>query len=169
LFLKYFNHYSEPSMQRRWIEKFAAYGIDESRLILKAKIDNRPDHLDLYSNIDIALDPFPFNGATTTIEALSMGVPVVTLLGRHFVDRVAASMVSHAGMPELVADDRAAYVDLARNLASDPNRLADMRRTMRHQVQTSPLCRGADYARTIEDAFRDMWRTWCETGGYRGR
>lgn len=169
LFLKYFNHYSEPSMQRRWIEKFAAYGIDESRLVLKANIDNRPDHLDLYSNIDIALDPFPFNGATTTFEALSMGVPVVTLLGRHFVDRVAASMVTHAGMPELVATDRAAYVDLARSLANDVDRLRDMRAAMREQIHASPLCSGPAYAETIGMAFRDMWQTWCETGGYKGR
>jgi len=169
LFLKYFNHYSEQSMCRRWIERFAAHGITEDRLILKAKIDQRLDHLELYHEIDIALDPFPFNGATTTFEALSMGVPVVTLLGRHFVDRVAASMVTHAGMPDLVAGDRAAYVDLARNLASDPSHLADLRRTMRDRMHNSPLCRGADYARTIEGAFRDMWRTWCETGGYRGR
>ncbi len=169
LFLKYFNHYSEDAMQRSWIEKFAAHGIDEDRLILKAKIDHRLDHLELYREIDIALDPFPFNGATTTFEALSMGVPVVTLLGRHFVDRVAASMVTHAGMPELIAADRAAYVDLARRLAADPARLAEMRRTMRDQVHASPLCGGPAYAETIGTAFRDMWQTWVETGGYKGR
>jgi len=169
LFLKYFNHYSEASMQRHWIDKFAACGIAEDRLLLKAKHDSRARHLELYNEIDIALDPFPFNGATTTFEALSMGVPVVNLLGRHFVDRVAASMTIHAGFREFVADDRDAYVAVARNLAADMNKLDDHRRGMRGHLHASPLCRGADYARTIEAAYRDMWQTWCETGGYRER
>lgn len=169
LLLKYFSYYSEPSMQRRWLAKFADHGIGEDRLILKARSDNRPNHLTLYNDVDVALDPFPFNGATTTFEALSMCVPVVSLLGRHFVDRVAASMVTHAGYPELVAHDRPAYVALARDLASDIGRLQHWRETMREQLHSSPLCNGADYARTIEDAFRDMWKTWVETGGYRGR
>jgi predicted O-linked N-acetylglucosamine transferase (SPINDLY family) len=169
LFLKYFNHYSEPSMQNRWLAKFAAHGIDEDRLILKAKIDIRARHLELYYDVDIALDPFPFNGATTTFEALSMGVPVVSLLGRHFVDRVAASMVSHAGYPDFVAEDRADYVALAQILAGDLDRLAELRTSIRDHLHASPLCDGPGYARTVESAFRDMWQTWVKTGGYRGR
>ena len=167
LLLKYFNHYSELLMQRRWIEKFAAHGIEETRLLLKAKTDNRTKHLALYHDVDIALDPFPFNGATTTFESLTMGVPVVSLLGKHFVDRVAASMVSHAGFPELVAPDRNAYVALAASLAGDLDHLTDLRAAMRARLHASPLCDGPRYARSIEAAFRDMWRTWCETGNYR--
>lgn len=169
LLLKYFSYYSEPSMQRRWLARFAKYGIGEDRLTLMAKTDNRPNHLTLYNDVDIALDPFPFNGATTTFEALSMCVPVVALLGRHFVDRVAASMVTHAGYPDLVAQDRNSYIALARNLAGDLDRLQMWRETMRVQLHSSPLCNGPVYTRNIEAAFRDMWRTWCETGGYRGK
>ena len=96
-----------------------------------------------------------------------MGVPVVSLLGKHFVDRVAASMVSHAGFPELVAPDRNAYVALAASLAGDLDHLTDLRAAMRARLHASPLCDGPRYARSIEAAFRDMWRTWCETGNYR--
>lgn len=169
LFLKYFNHYSEESMQRRWLEKFAANGIGEDRLILKAQSDSRSKHLLLYGDIDIALDPFPFNGATTTFESLSMGVPVVALLGRHFVDRVAASMLHHTGLHELIAKDREDYVEIARRLAGDLTELKNLRGSIRDRLHASPLCDGTTYAQSVEAAFRDMWTTWCETGGYRGR
>lgn len=169
LFLKYFSRYSEPSMRARWIQKFGDLGIEESRLILKAEKDKRAKHLSLYHDVDAALDPFPFNGATTTFEALSMGVPVISLIGRHFVDRVAASMVTHAGLAELAAKDRAEYVSIATSLAADLASLGAMRSTIRDKLHASPLCDGGTYAQTIERAFRDMWQTWCATGGYRGR
>ena len=85
-------------MQERIQSRFKKYDIPEDRLILRCGIDSRHSHLDNYHAVDISLDPFPFNGATTTFESLTMGVPVVTL-GRHFVDRVASSIVTHAGFP----------------------------------------------------------------------
>ena len=105
LLLKYFNHYDEESMKQRWISRFEKYNIVASRIIFMGNIDDRQSHLALYDLIDIALDPFPFNGATTTFESLSMGVPVVSLLGKHFVDRVAGSIVTHAGYPELAVEN----------------------------------------------------------------
>ena len=90
-----------------------------------------------------------------------MGVPVVTLLGRHFVDRVASSIVTHAGFPELVTKDKKSYVNLAKKLAQDVSALNRMRLSMRDQLHDSSLCDGEGYANEIESALRDMWAQWC--------
>ena len=169
LLLKYFNHYSEPSMRERWISRFKDNGISENRLVFKSKIEGRYSHLELYKSIDIALDPFPFNGATTTFEALSMGVPVIALLGKHFVDRVAASIVTHAGYPEFAVNTKKAYVELAKSLTNNVQNLNERRLTMRENLHKSKICRGPTYAKNIEATLRDMWTTWCETGSYKGK
>ena len=168
LLLKYFNSYSEPSMSGQWISRFKKIGISEDRLIFQFNSDSRQTHLALYEQIDISLDPFPFNGATTTFEALSMGVPVVSLLGKHFVDRVAASIVTHAGYPEFVAKTKQDYVELAKNLVSDIDNLNKLRLSIRENLHKSKICDAEPYCQNIETAFRDMWTTWCETGGYKG-
>jgi protein O-GlcNAc transferase len=169
LYLKYFNHYSEPTIQKITKELFAVHDIGEDRLIFVGSMDNRRNHLELYADIDITLDAFPFNGATTTFEAITMGVPVVTLLGRHFVDRVASSIVTHAGFPELVAENHEEYVDLAVKLTNDLEKLNEMRSTLRDKIHASALCQSGPYARNVEAAIRDMWKTWCQTGGYQGK
>jgi protein O-GlcNAc transferase len=169
LYLKYFNHYGEPTVQRIVKEMFANNNIEEGQLIFVGSLDDRRQHLELYGDIDITLDAFPFNGATTTFEALTMGVPVVTLLGRHFVDRVASSIVTHAGYPEFVSNNHEEYVSLAVSLTSDLDKLNKIRSTMRDKIHASTLCQSAPYARNVEAAFRDMWKTWCETGGYKGK
>ncbi|MCS5612284.1 MAG: hypothetical protein NZ961_17830, partial [Candidatus Poribacteria bacterium] len=142
LLLKYFNSYSEPDMSARWTSRFKKIGISEDRLIFQFNSDSRQTHLALYEQIDISLDPFPFNGATTTFESLSMGVPVVSLLGKHFVDRVAASIVTHAGYPEFAAKTKDDYVELAKNLASDIDNLNKLRLSMREILHKSKLCDG---------------------------
>lgn len=169
ILMKYFNHYSQPSMQKRIHDRFSKYDITADRLILKSGMDNRQHHLENYHDVDIALDPFPFNGATTTFESLTMGVPVVALLGRHFVDRVAASIVTHAGYPQFVAQSSDNYVVLAHELARDLKKLNEMRLHMRDKLHKSKLCDGESYAQIVETAFQDMWKNWCATGGYKGR
>ena len=161
LLLKYFNLYREPSLQRRWRERFAAHGIPAERLVLKAQNESRHSHLQLYNQVDIALGPFPFNGATTTFEALTMGVPVVAVRGRHFVDRVAASIATHAGHPEFVAGSEPEYVERAVALASDIDGLNEIRARLRADIAASPICDGRAYAVSIENAYRDMWGRWC--------
>jgi predicted O-linked N-acetylglucosamine transferase (SPINDLY family) len=168
LLLKYFNHYSEPLMRKRTIERFAIHKIGEDRLILNAALDKQVDHLALYHKADIALDPFPFNGATTTFEALNMGVPVIALQGDHFVSRVATSLVTHIGHAELAAKTHAEYIKIAKNLTSDHGKLNLIRQKLRQELTDSPLCKGAEYANNVEIAFRKMWKTWCKTGGYKG-
>ena len=169
LLLKYFSHYSEPLMRERTIERFRRQNISEDRLILNAATDTRLDHLTVYHQADIALDPFPFNGATTTFEALTMGVPVITLTGDHFVSRVATSLVTHVGRSDFAADSYDQYISIAKDLANNIDNLNLIRRSLRQQLHESSLCNGAEYAKNIEMAFRSMWKTWCQTGGYKGK
>ncbi len=111
--------------------------------------------------IDIALDPFPFNGATTTFQALWMGVPVITLAGETFISRAAGSILHHVGLDDLTVDTPEAYVACARNLAGDIERLKKLRVELRGRVAASPLCDASAYALCIEAAYLEMWRKWC--------
>jgi predicted O-linked N-acetylglucosamine transferase (SPINDLY family) len=120
-------------------------------------------YFDLYQGIDIALDSFPYGGGTTTCDALWMGVPVVSLVGTTAVGRGGLSILSNIGVPELVARSKEEYVRLASELANDLPRLSDLRSTLRQRMEQSPLMDGPRFARNIEVAYRQMWRTWCET------
>jgi predicted O-linked N-acetylglucosamine transferase (SPINDLY family) len=159
--LKYFDFYRGPEARRRIVDGFAAHGIATDRLVFRTGYDVSGKHLALYDAIDIALDTFPFAGATTTFEALSHGVPVVTLWGDRFVSRYAGAIVSHAGFGEFACDDADAYVDIARTLAADPLRLTDLKHRLPTCVAESPLCDGPAYARSIEAACRTMWARYC--------
>jgi len=110
-----------------------------------------------YGRIDIALDPVPYNGGTTTCEALWMGVPVITLSGQRFCARMGASILSRVGLADLVATDTGAYVAAAARLAADSG-LGKLREGLRGRMADSPLCDGARVARELESAYRFMWR-----------
>ncbi|HEX4055050.1 MAG TPA: tetratricopeptide repeat protein [Tepidisphaeraceae bacterium] len=114
-----------------------------------------------YHRIDIGLDPFPYNGGITTCDALWMGVPVVTLSGQTAVGRGGRSILTNVGLANLVALNPVEYVRLATELAGDPSRLRELRRTMRDRLTASPLMDGPRFARNVEAAYRDAWRRWC--------
>lgn len=143
---------------------FEAHGVERERVDLLTRIDPASNHFRAYDLLDIALDPFPYNGTTTTCEALWMGVPVVTLLGTHHVARVGASLLVQCGLPELVAGDPADYVRRAVELASDPVRLAALRAGMTNRLRASSLTDYAGFARKMETAYRAMWRHWLARG-----
>jgi len=161
LLLKYLNRYASTGLRRRVEQAFASYGIDPGRLEFVAGERNRRDQLALLNAVDIALDPFPFNGSTTTFEALWMGVPVVTLAGTRFLSRVGASVLHQVGLDELVATDHAGYVARAVSLALDRERLGRLRAELRGRVARSPLCDAPGYARSFWAALRRVWADRC--------
>ncbi len=119
------------------------------------------EHLAAYSQVDIALDPSPYNGTTTTCEALWMGVPVVTLQGDRHASRVGASLLHAIGHPELIAESEESYLTLAANLAADPARLTSLRENLRADMQRSVLMDHAGQAARFGTALRECWRQWC--------
>jgi protein O-GlcNAc transferase len=140
--------------------QFADCGVAAERLDLRPGTD-RAGLLATYNDIDIALDPFPYGGGTTTAEALWMGVPVVSLRGDRFCGRVSESMLATVGLPGLVAADTAAYIATANALATDLPNLAALRSRLRTMVVGSPLCDADRFTRNLEAAYRAMWRRWC--------
>ena len=158
LLLKYFNTFVAPGVRSRYSGLFRKHGIDDDRLILVDKPrDARKHHLDRYSQIDIALDTFPFTGSTTTFEALSMGIPVVTLEGDRMVGRWSAAMLRKVGLSRLIARSEVEYVEIARQLASNPDALARLRGELPERLARSPLCAEQARARQLERLYRCMW------------
>jgi predicted O-linked N-acetylglucosamine transferase (SPINDLY family) len=152
---------ADPAARESILGQFAAAGIGPDRLELAARIPGMHGHLGAYSRIDVAIDTFPYNGTTTTCDALWMGVPVVTLAGAVHAGRVGASLLTVVGHPEWVAASENDYVRIAADLAQDPARLATLRAGLRDQVARSRLCDGKAHAAALESAYRSMWRAWC--------
>ena len=145
-------------------ERFAVHGLHDDRLELRGA-SAHPDMLFEYGEIDIALDPFPFNGGMTTLEALWMGVPVVTLAGGHgVVARQTFSALSNLGLTELAFPDVDAYIQGAITLAGDLNRLTELRRNLRPRMAASPLRQPEQFVRDLEALYRRMWQAWCQGG-----
>jgi protein O-GlcNAc transferase len=152
----------EEAVARRLRTGFAAHGIAESRLELKDWIEDRAGHLNLYGAADIALDTFPYNGTTTTCEAMWMGVPVVTLAGEAHMSRVGATLLCAVGLNELIAHSPDAFVEAAVSLARDLPRRRALRATLRARFAASPLLDHAGFTRTLDATIRDAWVEWCE-------
>ena len=144
------------------VDRFTRHGIERDRIDLLGEIPGKIDHLNLYSEVDICLDPFPYNGTATTCEALWMGVPVITLLGDRHAARVGASILHQAGLTDLVAEDKESYIRLARSLARDTTRLATLRDRLRAQMRESELMDVGLFVTDLEAAYRKMWIDWCE-------
>jgi predicted O-linked N-acetylglucosamine transferase (SPINDLY family) len=151
----------DDGIAARYRAQFASHGIEESRIELLGVTPSICDHLDAYGRMDLALDPFPYNGCTTTCEALWMGVPVVTLRGDRVVARMGASILARVGLTDLVAETSEAYIEKAVALANDLDRLTALRSGLRGRMRASPLCDAQGFARDMEAAYRDMWRRWC--------
>jgi predicted O-linked N-acetylglucosamine transferase (SPINDLY family) len=136
-------------------------GVAPERIEMLPWLDDPIAHQEAYNRVDIALDPFPYNGTTTTCEALWMGVPVVTLRGDRHAGRVGASLLEQIGLTELVASSVEEYVGLALTLARNGERLAELRHSLRPRMAASRLCDGPAFAQKIEAAFRSVWQYWC--------
>jgi predicted O-linked N-acetylglucosamine transferase (SPINDLY family) len=138
-------------------------GLPLGRVILEPR--KRSNQYVLYNKIDIALDPFPFNGGTTTLDALWMGVPVIALAGEYFTARMGVTILTNVGLSEVIAENEAAYVDLAVGFATDPARLRAIRHNLRQKMSGSRMMDFSAFARDIEAAYRGMWQVWCTNHG----
>jgi predicted O-linked N-acetylglucosamine transferase (SPINDLY family) len=154
----------EGSPRNRVRDELARYGIAPNRVefIVRFRMQT---YLEMYNSIDICLDPFPYTGATTTCDALWMGVPVVSLAGATATARGGLTILSHIGLGELVAQSREQYVELAVRLAANLPRLSELRSGMRERMLASPLMDAVGLTRDVESRLREMWRRWCDAGG----
>ena len=152
----------DPHLRQRYEHEFQLRGVDPRRIEMVGRIEDRRGHLGLYGKVDIGLDPFPYNGTTTTCEAAWMGVPVVVLAGDRHAGRVGVSLLSQIGLNELIAKDVEEYVSIAATLASDPARCSSLRASLRERLKSSSLCDAAGFADRIEAAYRQIWCEWID-------
>jgi len=145
------------------MDRFAQAGIHGERIELHGILP-RPQLIELLGRTDVALDPFPYAGTTTTCEVLWMGVPVVTLAGATSSSRCGASLLATVGLDSLVARTPEQYLEIAARIGRDRPFLSRLRRTLRDRMRVSPLLDGAGLARELESAYRTMWRSWCRPG-----
>ena len=160
LYLKY-KPLSNDDVQRRFLAQFAEHGIESTRIQL-AGSSPRQEYLATYHQIDISLDPFPFNGCTTTMESLWMGVPVISLRGNRYVSHMGETILRHMGLDNHVTDNMDAYINKAVDLATNIPALKDIRSQLRKKLLDSTLCDGADFTRKLEVLYRDVWVSWCQ-------
>ena len=146
---------ADPPTRQTMLRFFAGRGLRAEQLELRGRLDFGL-YLRQFAEVDILLDTFPFNGHTTTFQALWMGVPVVTLAGSNSRSRMGASILTNLGLKELIAADPPAYVKIATDLAKDLPRLADLRGGLRQRMIQSPLMATARFTRHLEDAYQQM-------------
>ncbi|MDX2018242.1 MAG: tetratricopeptide repeat protein [Planctomycetota bacterium] len=152
---------SDPGIARDLGERLASRGVDPARFRVLTRTATPAEHLPLYQHVDIALDPFPYQGTTTTFEALLMGVPVVTLEGRTHAQRVGTSILTNVGAPELIARSLEEYLSIAQRLAADRPRLNQYRQNLRAMLLRSALCDQLAYGQRLGAALRGLWREYC--------
>jgi predicted O-linked N-acetylglucosamine transferase (SPINDLY family) len=154
--------FASPARRRHVQDIFAYHRIAPDRVELLDKDPEFAGHLRSYERVDIMLDPYPYNGTTTTCESLWMGVPVVTLAGNRHAARVGVSVLTAAGLPEFIAPSLEMYARTAVVLARDPARLAVLRQTLRAKLRSSALLDGRRLTLSLEQRFRLMWQRWCK-------
>jgi protein O-GlcNAc transferase len=145
------------SFRRNVLAEFAAEGVGEERVVFHTV---RGAHMPFYNQVDITLDPFPLTGGTTTCEAMWMGVPVVSLVGEAFFERLSYSILSNAGVGELCATNLEGFIEIALALSADRERRRDLRATLRDRIKQSPLGQGEAFAR---DFYEMVARAVAET------
>lgn len=156
---------AQGGARERIAAEFARHGVPAQTLSFHASMDLER-FWELHAEIDIALDAFPYNGATTTCVALWLGVPVVSLAGNLLWSRCGLSLLSSIGMQALVAHTEEEYLLLARRLAQERERLSQLRQAMRERMRASPLMDAKHFTRDLEALYRQAWRNWCEQAGH---
>ena len=152
---------ADPGSREFFLERLASNGIPSERVDIVAYTKGLQDHWNLYSRVHVALDTTPYNGTTTTCEALWMGVPLVTIEGDRHAARVSTSILHAAGHKEWVANSPEDFAAIASRLATDRDRLQALRFGLRSELQASVLCDQVAYADRFHAALREAWRSWC--------
>jgi predicted O-linked N-acetylglucosamine transferase (SPINDLY family) len=155
LFLKS-GQLGDPDIVRSTSEMFALAGVGPERLILEGPSD-RSAYFEAFNRVDIALDPFPFPGGTTTAEGLWMGVPVITLRGDRFIAHNGETIAHNSGQSEWIADNEAEYLEKAVRFSGDLEMLSTVRSRLRTQVLRAPLFDSERFARNFENLLALMW------------
>jgi protein O-GlcNAc transferase len=150
-----------PSLRKRILKSFADCGIASERIELVHRLP-RNKYLELINRVDISLDPFPFNGHTTTCDSLWQGVPVITLAGDTYVSRFGSSGHRVLGLDDLIAHSPEQYVEIAASLAGDLPRLTALRNGLRARMAASPLVNYSAFTRHLEAAYQEMWAQWLK-------
>lgn len=159
LFLKA-RQFDSPDFKALMRARFERHGIAGSQLLMEGNT-TRHDYFKSFHAVDIALDPFPYTGGTTSVEGLWMGVPVLTLKGDRFIAHQGETILQNIGLPGWIADGIDEYVEKAALFASDAQTLSLLRKGMRERLTGSALCDAPRFARNLEDALRGMWKAWC--------
>jgi predicted O-linked N-acetylglucosamine transferase (SPINDLY family) len=154
--------FSESALRDTMLARFAAHGISSERLLLEGA-SPRQDYFKSYHRVDIALDPFPFTGGTTSIDGVWMGVPFVTRKGDRMLTRQGESILRNLGLDDWIATDDDAYVNILVTHATDLPQLAQLRRQLRARLLSSPLCDAPRFTRNMELAFRSMWQQYTQS------
>lgn len=152
----------DRAVRERFQTLFAEVGVDRHRIDLMGYIPEDTAHLGVYGRVDIALDTFPYNGTTTTCEALWMGVPVICLRGDRHSGRVGMSLLTAAGFPDWIANTPEQYIRIARNLARDRKNLGVLRLRLRECMRQSRLCSAEDYTRAVEKIYEELYAHRCQ-------
>ncbi len=155
---------SDTETRNKLIDSFAEYGLPAKKIKLYNYTTSTYEHLEFYNTVDIGLDTFPYNGTTTTCEAIWMGVPVIVLAGKAHISRVGVSLLSMVGLDELIAESYDEYIAKAVKLANDTGRLRKYRNNLRNMMLQSMLTDCKGFTRGFEAALRKMWIDWCERG-----
>lgn len=150
----------QPDLRDHVMASMAKLGIEKSRIELRTASPHA-ELLATYNDIDIALDPFPYSGGLTTLEALWMGVPVVTKTGQTFAGRHSTAHLSAVGLDDWIADSNSSYVKITTEKTADLIALNDIRQSLRKRMQESPICDHSNFTRSLERAYRMMWECAC--------
>jgi predicted O-linked N-acetylglucosamine transferase (SPINDLY family) len=156
---------SDEEMRRRYYAEFARHGVAAERIRMFGRIAPEA-HWKLFQQMDIALDTYPFSGCITTLDALWMGVPVVSLAGPAFASRQSFTILARIGFEKFVASSGEQYVAKAAALAANTEALHTLRMTMRQRLQNSSVFDVKQFGREIAQAFRGMWRDYCREQGH---
>jgi protein O-GlcNAc transferase len=152
--------FSEERARRTLLEKLARRGIEATRVTIRGR-ERISEYLQAIANVDIALDPFPYNGATTTLDTLWMGTPIVALEGDRGVARGSCSILRTLDVPELIASTADEFVEINVRLARDITWRRALRASLRSRLTESPLMDAPKFVAGLESAYQKMWHDWC--------